>query len=198
MSNITKVFNSLLAEGTKAMQQISEPKDKAMAAAELLKAIAATGSVYLTDDNIEASTEEVVEAVKEPKTKAKGKTTPKAKSSSKAEEKKSKVAEEKAEETVEELDQTVEEAEQEPENKEEAAATEVELTEEWTDEAMDVLSEELEFVGQMQEEYDEEQLNECISMFSEGNLKTVEDLNPLNIKGFVAFIQELLADGQAS
>lgn len=185
MATVNEMFVNLINEGIKATKTISDPKDKAVACAELAKAIATTGLVFIADSPTETSEDTAPnkEALKE-----------------KPKSKQAKKKETTAKETKEEVKETEETAE-EPDIKEEAVAaikeTEVEIVDEWTDEMVELFSEQLAFVQQIQEEYDEETINEIVQMFSEGVLNSIEDITPLNIDGFIEYFNMLLEDAEA-
>ncbi|MED1125233.1 hypothetical protein [Bacillus atrophaeus] len=172
MASINQMFASMLSEGITASKAISDPEKKAQACAELAKALAMTGLVSVggSESANAATPEEEKESLKE-------KAKPKQKATAKKE--KAPAAEEPKEEAAEE------------------AASEVEVTDEWTEEMLEQFSEQLATIEQLQEEYDEETLDECVKNFSEGVLNGIEDISPLNIDGFIAYIQMLLSDAEA-
>jgi len=174
MATISQMFVNLVNDGIKASKTISDPKEKALACAELAKALAITGLVSTSSGDSEA--QEVAETKEALKNKPKGKQKP------------VKEEEPEVEETQEVEDETTE--------TEEEAATDAELVDEWTEEMVELKAEQLEFVQQLQEEYDEETIDECVRNFSEGVLNGIEEISPLNIDGFVAYMEMLIADAE--
>lgn len=173
MATISQMFVNLVNDGIKASKAISDPKEKALACAELAKALAMTGLVSTLSGDNEA--QEVTETKEALKNKPKSKQKP--------------VKEEEPEiEKTQEVEDEVVETEE--------AATDVELVDEWTEEMIELKAEQLEFVQQLQEEYDEETINECVRNFSEGVLNSIEEISPLNIDGFVAYMEMLIADAE--
>lgn len=173
MATISQMFVNLVNDGIKASKAISDPKEKALACAELAKALAMTGLVSTLSGDSEA--QEVAETKEALKNKPKGKQKP------------VKEEEPEVEETQEVEDEVVETEE---------AVTDVELVDEWTEEMIELKAEQLEFIQQLQEEYDEETINECVRNFSEGVLNSIEEISPLNIDGFVAYMEMLIADAE--
>lgn len=94
------------------------------------------------------------------------------------------------EETVKEEAVEKEEVEEEVEEAEEEAEEETV----WTEEMKKKYEDELEFLQQVVDEYDEEEVNDVIEAFSEGTLKTIDDVTPENIEALVAYINSLLED----
>ncbi|MCY7866017.1 hypothetical protein P8918_12670 [Bacillus spizizenii] len=175
MASINHMFATMLNDGITASKAISDPEKKALACAELAKALAMTGLVSVVDsESANAATpEEEKESLKE-------KAKPRQKATSKREKAPVPAAEEPKEEAAAE-----------------EADSEVEVTDEWTEEMVDQFSEQLARIEQLQEEYDEETLDDCVKNFSEGVLNGIEDISPLNIDGFIAYIQMLLSDAEA-
>ena len=169
MATITEMFSKAINEANKNILAVTDPYQKAMAQIALAQALATTGSVK--DEAIATAKAETAAKAEAPKA-TEGKSALK--------------------------NQPAKAKEAAPTKAEEApAATEVqepELTEEWTEEAMTVLAAELEFVQVKQKEYTDEVLNDCVVQYSNGVLKEVSDLNPLTIKGFVAYIQQCESD----
>lgn len=180
-TSISQMFVNVINEGIKATQAISEADKKALACAELAKALAMSGLVTVIGSEsgeIEASVSEAKESLKD---------KPK-------EKKKPAAAAKKEEEKVKK--ETAPEPEPEPEEAQEESSGEVELVDEWTEEMIEIKSEQLEVIQELQDEYDEETLDECVKNFSEGVLESIEDISPLNIDGFIAYIQLLLSDAE--
>jgi hypothetical protein len=81
---------------------------------------------------------------------------------------------------------------------EEKPVEEPELTEEWTDEAAEKKAEQIEFVQGLKAEYEEATLNNCVEQFSEGVMKTLDEITPLNIDAFVEFMKGLIAQQESA
>ena len=63
-------------------------------------------------------------------------------------------------------------------------------TTEWTEEAMEAFADELNTLETKITEYGEE-LDEAVKEFSSEKYKSVDDLNPLNIRAFLAYLESL-------
>jgi len=194
MATISQMFVNLVNDGIKASKTISDPKEKALACAELAKALAITGLVSTSSGDSEA--QEVAETKEALKNKPKGKQKP-----VKEEEPEVEETQEVEDETIETEEEAATDAELVDEwteeiETEEEAATDAELVDEWTEEMVELKAEQLEFVQQLQEEYDEETIDECVRNFSEGVLNGIEEISPLNIDGFVAYMEMLIADAE--
>ena len=63
-------------------------------------------------------------------------------------------------------------------------------TTEWTEEAMEAVADELNTLETKIAEYGEE-LDEAVKEFSSEKYKSVDDLNPLNIRAFLAYLESL-------
>lgn len=195
MATISQIFINTLNEGVKASKAIADPEKKALVCAELAKAIAMTGLVSATTGDSQQEQVSPKDSLKDDK---------------KVKEEVKEIKEEAKEEVKEIKEEVKEEVKetQKPKNKvdirvkkeeKEEVAEEVELTDEWTQEAVALKTEQLDFISQIREEYDEEALDDCVANFSEGVLKTIDDITPLNIDGFVSYLQMLLnSDEQAS
>lgn len=199
MASIKDLFIKSISEGMKAAEMIPDASNKATAFAEIAKALALTGQVR-NDKGVEA--EPAGKDSLKPET-SKGGRKKKKEEPVVVEEtvKEEPVVEEPTveepvvEETTTEDTEVVEELNQEAEQ--EAAETSDDIyTEEWTDESLEALSDEIGFIGYLKENYDEDAINECIAAFSEGLFNTLDDINPLNIKGFVSYMQCLIADAE--
>lgn len=200
MASIKELFIKSITEGMKAAEMVSDASQKAQAYAALASALAETGLVKTKDSDVSEPIGK--ESLKPEATKGRGKK----KTAAPAE---PEVVEEVQEVPVQEVEEVVEEEVIVPVTQEEEVAVEVaeeeaiqeasepELTEEWTDEASAALADEIEFIGYLKEAYDEDQINECIASFSEGLFNSLDDINPLNIKGFVAFMQCLIAEADS-
>ena len=183
MANLTNTFASLIKQGVEAMNAISDPEKKALAAAELAKAVAATGLVGLTDTSDAKDVAETKQAIKEDKP---GKTA-----------KKEEPKEAAAPKAPKAPPAPKAEPDPQPEPVEEAppATEEVDETE-WTEEAAEKFAEELEFIRALKESYGDEGqqiLDECVENWSEGVYKTTDDITPVNVVGFKAYLEMLLA-----
>ena len=198
MSNLTNTFVGLIQEGVTAMRAISDPKDKAMVAAQLAKAVASTGLVGIMEDAEEVSmtaveAAETKEAIKEGTA---GKVNKPAKPVKPVKPvKPAKPAKEEPEEEPEVVTEgSSEEAVNETAPEETVAPTGSEDTEEWTDEAVEKYGEELNYITQVREAYGDEGIEASITDWSEGVYSTFDDITPLNVKGFAAYLEMLVAE----
>lgn len=183
MATVKGLFSQAITEGMNAAKRITDPYQKAEAYASLADAMARTGLVSGTNldeaETSEATTPETKgkEALKPEANKAKA--TPKKKEEPKAKAKETKAEEPEVEENTEE-------------EQEEAAAEEPELTEEWTDEMLTLKADHIGFIQQLKDDYEEEALEGCVQQFSEGTMSSLDEITPLNIDGFIAYMQALI------
>lgn len=171
MATIKGLFTQAIVEGMAAAKKISENKDKALAYAALADAMARTGLVVGTNLDEETPTEEV---------KGKDSLAPeKQKTPAPAAKPKPQPPQPQVENDLESI--------------EEPASAEAELTDEWTEETIELKAAGVAFINTLKEQYDEETLNNCVGQFSEGTMKTLAEITPLNIDGFVSFMEALIA-----
>jgi hypothetical protein len=173
-TTITQMFNKAINEANKSVAQITDPIQKAMAYAAIAQALAQTGGVDASVKGDDARVEAPSNVVSMADSKDSLKNKPKASTAAKKEEAPVPVVQENP-----------------------VATDELQLPEEWTEEAMELLQSELEFVQEKQKQYGDEALDNCVKAFSNEVLNSVGDINPCNIKGFVAYIMDCEAD-QAS
>lgn len=166
MATMTEAFRALINKANENLGMVSDPAKKAEICATLALAVATTGLVTEVDDKAV----EAVKAVKE-KTEATG---------HEALKKENKVIEEKAPE------------ESTPVVKEPAKDRDVTVDDTWDDEYwVNHFAKECEYLQNAVEEYGEEEINEAVKLFSQGNYQTVEDIQPFNIVAFVTYLKEL-------
>lgn len=186
MANLSKTFGELVKQGFEALGTISDPYQKALAAAELAKAVAQTGLVGLADEATPATPEEaaeIKEAIKKDDATATKKKAPAPKA-----DKKAAPAPKKEEPKEEPVEEPVEEPTTDEEGAEEGG---------WTADALEKYAEELDFIAQLTDQYGEDGpsiMDECVQDWSEGVFKSTEDITPDNIVGFKAYLEMLLAD----
>lgn len=202
MASIKDLFIKSITEGMKAADMIPDASAKATAYANLAQALALTGQVK-NDKGVEADSKEALK----PETSKGGRKKTAKKEVAPVVEDVEEVTEEEQDQIEatadeaelangqEEDQQVVEELAQEAETQGEQIENQ-EFTEEWTDSSLEALSDEIAFIGMLKEQYDEDAINECVASFSEGLFNSLDDINPLNIKGFVAFMQCLIADAE--
>lgn len=169
MAKVQDTFLKAINEGMAAARMIQDPAHKASAYAQLAHALAITGLVANPATDSTGSAEQAEEAAV-PATPAKGKDSLKPDAS--------KV---KKEESVT------------PPAAPAAEAPEAEASEEWTEELITQKADQIEYISNLKNDYDENQLNQCVQKFSDGHLSTLDDISPLNIDAFVAFMQGLIA-----
>lgn len=162
----TEAFRALINKANENLGMVSDPAKKAEICATLALAVATTGLVTEVDDKAV----EAVKAVKE-ETKVTGR---------EALQKENKVIEEQAsEETT-------------PAIEEPAKDRDVTVDDIWDDEYwVNHFAKECEYLQNAVEEYGEEEINEAVKLFSQGNYQTVEDIQPFNIVAFVTYLKEL-------
>lgn len=195
------MFASVINESLTAARLIPDSAKKAEVLANLANAIARTGLVTASEDVVPAEqhmgSEDVAAMERD---KAEGKVEKKAETPKKAAKSKTEKAREgitpKPDKTVEKPKK--EEAVAETPKEEPKKIEEKRWTTEWTEEAIEAFSKELEEVEQKAEEYGDD-LNAVIEEFSEGKYHTPDDLNPMNIRAFLFYLEDLeqsLADDE--
>lgn len=195
------MFASVINESLTAARLIPDSAKKAEVLASLANAIARTGLVTASEDVVPAKqhmgSEDVAAMERD---KAEGKVEKKAEAPKKAAKSKTEKAREgitpKPDKTVEKPKK--EEAAAETPKEEPKKVEEKRWTTEWTEEAIEAFSKELEEVEQKAEEYGDD-LNAVIEEFSEGKYHTPDDLNPMNIRAFLFYLEDLeqsLADDE--
>ena len=159
MANVRKIFESTINEAIQSAENVTDFKERALAFAEISKALAMTGLVN-------------------------GASMEPAGSKSDLEETAPVLTEEKEEENTD----VVGEVEEEQESSDDTSEEEV-----WTEEAIEEKAESLEFLREVRSTYDDENINECLSDFSNGLLTNIdEDVTPDNIDAFVIYLKELI------
>ena len=171
---------------------------KARIYAELAKAIALTGCI--SQSNVDNTIEEKKDNV-EIKEEAASKKTSTSKLNKDSLKRKSAVSKVTVEETKENAKNTSKENNVETEEVEtsdipvaENKNIEEEFTNEWTDAAREYYKDELEFINNLTQSYGEETMNSCVEIYTEGIYKKLSDINPLNIKGYVELMKQLMED----
>ena len=194
MNKLSQNFYKMMEEGYKTAKGITDVKEKALALAELAKAIAATGFVELSEEGIMEATDASTEKVETKKTETKKAATNTKKDSLKADAGKTT----KAAEVKEEKDETpapVEEITPEVEPETTADSTEVELDEECTDAMCELKAEALERLNQYTAEnaWGEDYVyNQCVPAFFEDQTIVGGDhIRPTNIDGFVTYLDQI-------
>lgn len=204
----TRQFVEILNKGLEAAKMITEADKKALAYAELAKAVAQTGLV--TGEGHESSTTTEEQPKKEAKKETKKKTgkdslSPAAgKGKKKTETAPESVTEPEVEMPEEEIMPEVEptvEAETAAEHPgvdtthvEAEVETEVELDEEWTDAMCELKAEALERYNAYCEAWGEDFVNnDCVERFFEGAYRGAEYIRPTNIDGFISYLDQLSA-----
>ena len=66
----------------------------------------------------------------------------------------------------------------------------------WNDVTLNKFANEIQFVNQLKEAFGEETCNMLMQQYSQGTYSSVDELVPANIKGFVAYVQQLQAAAQ--
>lgn len=207
---LVKYFNSAIKEATNNLRLITGTDaayKKARVCAELAKAIAFTGCVTQEEvDKILNAEEENInqkqelvdekEIKKDTKDNLKRKTVKEVDITkeiiNKEQDDKNKVNNKKKEL----VDEPKTEVKENEEQKETATTTvkseEVteEFTNEWTDESIKFFEKELEFIKSLEAAYGKEAINSCVEIYTDNIYHSIEDINPLNIKGFVSLLKQ--------
>ena len=172
MASVKEMFNTVVGKAIQNAELIETSKDKAMAYAAIAQALALTGKVG--NDVTVAEVES-----KPPKNADKMKRQPQdlAPEEMPKEEKKPIKKEEKVSKKKEETPK---------------------FTEEWTEEAMEHFADELTYIDDFTQSWTEEGLNECLKEFSSGVLKSMDDVNPMNINAVVEYLKSVVAEEEAN
>lgn len=75
---------------------------------------------------------------------------------------------------------------------ESTSVPEPELINEWTEEMLALKAEQIDTLTKLKEEYGEEAMDNCVSMYTEGVYNSLADITPLNIDGFIVFLEQLM------
>lgn len=186
-----KTFEFLINTGIESLEGIIDSKEKAMACAELAKAIAMSGILRGTESE---ETLTPTEEKKETKKKSTNKRSTSKKEALKTENQK--------EETVTPITEAPTEIiEEEPQTPQEPVAeapvasqtqTEIEIVDEWTEEMLNLKAEQLEILNAYVEAWGDTYVyNDCLGCFSENAFTGAEHVRPSNIDGFVIYLNEL-------
>lgn len=200
-NRLMKFFQNMINDANKQAELITGTDaqyKKARIYAELAKAIALTGCI--SQSNVDNTIEEKKDNV-EIKEEAASKKTSTSKLNKDSLKRKSAVSKVTVEETKENAKNTSKENNVETEEVEtsdipvaENKNIEEEFTNEWTDAAREYYKDELEFINNLTQSYGEETMNSCVEIYTEGIYKKLSDINPLNIKGYVELMKQLMED----
>lgn len=204
-NRLMKFFQNMINDANKQAELITGTDaqyKKARIYAELAKAIALTGCIG--QSNVNNTIEEKKDNV-EIKEEAASKKTSTSKLNKDSLKRKSAVSKVTVEETKENAKNTSKENNVETEEAETIVETsdipvaenkniEEEFTNEWTDAAREYYKDELEFINNLTQSYGEETMNSCVEIYTEGIYKKLSDINPLNIKGYVELMKQLMED----
>lgn len=204
-NRLMKFFQNMVNDANKQAELITGTDaqyKKARIYAELAKAIALTGCIG--QSNVDNTIEEKKDNV-EIKEEAAPKKTSTSKLNKDSLKRKSAVSKVTVEETKENAKNTSKENNVETEEAETIVKTsdipvaenkniEEEFTNEWTDAAREYYKDELEFINNLTQSYGEETMNSCVEIYTEGIYKKLSDINPLNIKGYVELMKQLMED----
>ena len=200
-NRLMKFFQNMINDANKQAELITGTDaqyKKARIYAELAKAIALTGCI--SQSNVDNTIEEKKDNV-EIKEEAASKKTSTSKLNKDSLKRKSAVSKVTVEETKENAKNTSKENNVETEEVEtsdipvaENKNIEEEFTNEWTDAAREYYKDELEFINNLTQSYGEETMNSCVEIYTEGIYKKLSDINPLNIKGYVELVKQLMED----
>ena len=165
MATMTEAFRALINKANENLGMVSDPAKKAEICASLALAIATTGLVTEISEEAKAT----IESTPAQETKPTGHEALAKKSNIKIEAKPEVV---KVEEAPKERDVTVDDT--------------------WEDEYwINHFANECEYLQKAVEEYGEEEVNEAVKLFSQGNYQSVDDIQPFNIVAFVTYLKEL-------
>ena len=204
-SKLMKFFQNMINDANKQAELITGTDaqyKKARIYAELAKAVALTGCI--NQSNVDNTIEEKKDNI-ETKEEAVSKKASTSKSNKDSLKRKSSVPKVTVEETKESVKDTNKEDNAETKEAETVIETseipvaetkniEEEFTSEWTDAAREYYKDELEFINNLTQSYGEETMNSCVEIYTEGIYKTLNDINPLNIKGYVELMKQLMED----
>lgn len=170
MANISTIFESTINKAIQSAENVTDFKERALVYAEISKALAMTNMVFGSVSE-ESATKEALKPSDPVITESEAKTAekPKAKATTKA---KATAKKEPVKEVIEEEDSP------------------------WTEEAMEEHAEALEFIQDLIEEYDSEQIVICLKEWSQDTIDDISDITPDNIDAFVIYLQELLEESE--
>lgn len=204
-NRLMKFFQNMINDANKQAELITGTDaqyKKARIYAELAKAVALTGCI--NQSNVDNTIEEKKDNI-ETKEEAVSKKNSTSKPNKDSLKRKSAVSKVTVEETKENAKNTSKESNVETEEAETIVETsdipvaenkniEEEFTSEWTDAAREYYKDELEFINNLTQSYGEETMNSCVEIYTEGIYKKLSDINPLNIKGYVELMKQLMED----
>ena len=174
MATMTDAFRNFVNQANENLALITDPAEKAKICAQLALALATTGHVKEIKKDEDTLTEKT--------------TTKKEKSGKESLKKENKVVPP----TEEEKEEVAEEVKNETEAPQEEGERDVTINDTWEDEYWTAkFKDEVDYLQKSIEEYGEEQLNEAVELFSQGNYKSIEDIQPFNIVAFVTYLKEL-------
>lgn len=204
MSKIHDMFSEVINEAYKAAGGISDPCQKANALANIANALAhaINGQSFVPSNMESAVSVDTVEEITNMGSEDKAKTSEIRNSNTKKKSTTStKTAKETKEDKVEKIDaketltpkpdKVTEDSKKEDKKPTSTTEQEPEWTEEWTDEAFAYFDSELTTLSEKIEMYGEDEVNNIVSAFSEGKYTSADELNPLNIRGFLLYLQGL-------
>lgn len=169
MATMTEAFRALINKANENLGMVSDPAKKAEICASLAIAIATTGLVTEIPEEVKNISEVAQE---EPKVTGHEALAKRSNIKVEAKPEVVKVEEESKKETPKERDVTVDDT--------------------WEDEYwINHFANECEYLQNAVEEYGEEEVNEAVKLFSQGNYQSVDDIQPFNIVAFVTYLKEL-------
>lgn len=179
MTTVKEMFVSVIGESIKAAGAIIEQDKKAMAYAEIAKALAMTGLVG-ADSQLESDVSD-----------KKQQTTTSAKDALKNKPNAKKVETAPAQEPKAEQPKVEQPKAEEPKAPVEPS---VELVEVWNEDMQTAKAEEMKFILEQMEAIGNDELEVLIGKYSEGQLSSMTDITPLNVSAFVFYVKQTIKD----
>ena len=176
--DINQTFNNVILEAVKSAKNITESKDKAIALAEIAKALAMTNQIGLTTTFKSNSTDKKESLKNKPNSK------------------KEEVVSEDTDEVEEMLEPALEESNEEESIEEVDYENDEEITDDdWTQETFDKYSKEIKYIQDITLKKTPEVINGHLAEFSKGSISDVSEVSPSNIKGIYCFLKSLYPKG---
>ena len=190
---IKEMFNKAITDAFKSAYLITEEDKKAVALAQIAAALAQTGAIAPSD--IEDNSEKTGE---KEKTKVENKEKADEKKSYKPKKKQGEKLQKQPYDLPDEAsDEASDKVSEETPNEASENSEEVEMAEEWTDEAMQKYDPELKYIEDFSERNGGDDptglLDSCVVEFSSGVLHNFDDITPRNVVSFVSWLKDIEA-----
>ncbi len=163
-SNVREYFSKVIGLAMESAEMVVDPKDRAVAYAQIANALATTGLIITGESQLEAVLDTTQSNVSE--------------------------TNEEAQEAVEEVQETAEEVKEETVQEVEKAQESEEQTKEA--ELDPEVQEAVKYVNDLLEEYEYDEIEAQVAEFAPGVYSTMEDITEDNIVAFAQHLKELI------